>query len=252
MTLWRLEWLRLVRTRRLVAVVGVFAFFGLLGPVTARYLADILGAFGAGIEGATIELPPPTPADGFGQYVSNANQLGVLVVVIVAAGALVVDAVPEMGVFLRTRVQRSWRLLAPRLAVTTAVVAVGWTVGVALAWYETWALIGAPRAAGVVVGCLLGSAFLAFVVAVVAVVATRARSVLGTVLVSIVVLAVLPIVGVVDAIGRWLPTRLAGALPDLAGGAAAAGDFAGALVVTALLTAALVAGAIALADRREL
>ena len=74
MTLWRLEWLRLVRTRRLVALLSVYAFFGLAGPLTARYLAEILGAIGT--EGVQIQFPEPTPADGIAQFVSNASQIG--------------------------------------------------------------------------------------------------------------------------------------------------------------------------------
>ena len=46
MTLLRLEWLRLVRTRRLLALTGVYLFFGIAGPLTARYLGEIVERFG--------------------------------------------------------------------------------------------------------------------------------------------------------------------------------------------------------------
>ena len=49
------------------------------------------------------------------QYVSNVSQIGLLVAVVVAAGALAFDAKPEMGVFLRTRVSQIWDILVPRL-----------------------------------------------------------------------------------------------------------------------------------------
>ena len=78
MTLWRLEWLRLIRTKRWIALVGVFVFFGLLGPLTARYLGEIIDFAGGELEGATIEFPPPVPADGMTQFVSNAMQIGTL------------------------------------------------------------------------------------------------------------------------------------------------------------------------------
>ena len=45
MSLWRLEWLRLVRSRRLVALAGVYVFFGFVGPLTARYLGEIVERF---------------------------------------------------------------------------------------------------------------------------------------------------------------------------------------------------------------
>ena len=54
MSLWRLEWLRLTRTKRWIALVGVYLFFGLLGPFTARYMAEIISFAGGELEGATI------------------------------------------------------------------------------------------------------------------------------------------------------------------------------------------------------
>jgi ABC-2 type transport system permease protein len=156
MSLWRLEWLRLIRTKRWIALVGVFVFFGLLGPLTARYLGEIIDFAGGELEGATIEFPPPVPADGMTQFVSNAMQIGTLVAVIVAAGALAFDAIPEMGVFLRTRVESVREILVPRVVVTTGAVLAAFLVGALTAWYETWALIGAPDTGAVLAG--IGSA----------------------------------------------------------------------------------------------
>lgn len=252
MTLWRLELLRLTRTRRWVALVGVFVFFGLLGPLSARYLAEIVSFAGGELEGATIEFPPPVPADGMAQYVSNALQIGTLVAVVVAAGALAFDAVPEMGVFLRTRIDSVTRILIPRVAMTTAAVVASFVLGALTAWYMTWALIGSPDAGAVLVGLLFGVVFLVFVVALVAAVAGRASTVLGTVMVSIVVLLIMPVVSIADSIGRWLPTHLAGALGALPAGAAEAGDYVGVTVVTLVLTAALFWLAVRFSQRREL
>ena len=59
MTLWRLEWLRLIRTRRWIALVAVYLFFGLLGPIGAKYIGEILARFGGGIEVSfPIQFPP--------------------------------------------------------------------------------------------------------------------------------------------------------------------------------------------------
>ncbi|MCB1246558.1 MAG: hypothetical protein KDB69_04780, partial [Acidimicrobiia bacterium] len=84
MTLWRLEWLRFIRTRRWLAVVGVYVFFGFVSPLLARYLAEIVDLAGTGADAPVIIFPPPVPADGLAQYVSSAMQIGTLVAVIVA------------------------------------------------------------------------------------------------------------------------------------------------------------------------
>jgi ABC-2 type transport system permease protein len=218
MDLWRLERLRLTRTNRLWLLTGVYAFFGVLGPLTARYLREILTSVG-GEQFRGMEIPDPVPADGITQFVSNASQLGLLAVVVVAAGALALDAKPEIGVFLRTRVRSTWRLLVPR-AVTVTVAAVGaLVVGTAIAALLTAALIGAVDAAPLVVGTLYGAVYLAFVVSLTAAVGARASGVLTTVLVSVGILIALPIAALFPQVERWVPSELVGAIDLLVRGA---------------------------------
>jgi ABC-2 type transport system permease protein len=252
MTLWRLEWLRIWRTRRWLVVVGIFTFFGLIGPLTARYLREIVDFAGGELEGSIIEFPPPVPADGMAQFVSNATQLGTLVVVVVAAGALAFDAVPEIGVFFRSRVREVGRILAPRFFVTATVVVAAFVLGALTAWYETWVLIGPPDTGAVIAGALYGSLFFVFVVALVAAIASWAKSVLGTVMASVVLLLVMPIIGVADVVGTWLPTRLAGALGPITGRQVLPSDYFGVALLTIVLTAALLWAAVSMAARREL
>ncbi|NYI42125.1 hypothetical protein [Demequina lutea] len=249
MSPWRLEYLRLTRTKKWVALASVYIGFGLVGPLTARYIKEILSRVGSS-DGTVITVPDPTPADGMVQFVSNAAQIGTLVVVIVAAGALAFDAIPEMGVFLRTRVSPAWKILVPRVVVSFLAAAAAFLLGTGVAWYETWALIGAPPTAPVLAGAALGVAFLAFVVALTAAVAQRMRSVLGTVMTSLVVLIAMPLLGLAPAIARWLPTSLANALADLPAGGTL-NDYWPALGVSVVATILLMWAAFAWAGRRE-
>lgn len=249
MNLWRLEWLRLTRTKKWVALAGVYVAFGLIGPLTARYIKDILSRVGAS-DGAVITVPDPTPSDGMVQFVSNAAQIGTLVVVIVTAGALAFDAIPEMGVFLRTRVSPAGRILVPRLVVSFLAAAVAFVTGAGVAWYETWALIGALDPGPVLAGTALGVVFLAFVVALTAAVAQRMRKVLSTVMGSLVILVAMPLLGLAPAISRWLPTSLANALADLPAGGTMS-NYWPALGVAVVSTGLLVWLAFGWAGRRE-
>ena len=251
MTLLRLEWLRLARTKRWVALVAVYLFFGFLGPVTARYLNEILDRVGGDLEGATIVLPDPEPIDGLAQFSSNAAQIGLLVAVVVAAGALSLNARPEMAIFLRTRSAGVASLLWPRVLVSLTTIAGAFVLGALTAWYETVVLIGALPTGGVLAGIGYGVLYLAFVVMVVAAAGGRAQSVLGTVLASIVVLLVMPIVGIVDAVGTWLPSHLVGALTAIPDGAPAS-DFLGAAAVTMAAAGAAWYLAVRWASAREL
>lgn len=248
MTLWRLEWLRLVRTRRLVAVVGVYLFFGLSGPISARYLGDILGRVDT--QGVRVELPEPVPADGVAQFIGNASQIGLLVVVLVAASALAFDARREMAIFLRTRVTDLQRIVLPAYGVTTGAAVVGLVLGSLAAWYETAVLLGGLPVLRMVVGILLGALFLAFGIAVVALVAAFARGVLATAGASLAVLVALALLGNIGALGRWLPTSPSGAMVGLVSGRPYAEFLPGAAVAIVCTVLALV-GATRIGSRRE-
>jgi ABC-2 type transport system permease protein len=249
MSLWQLEWVRLVRSRRLVALAGVYVFFGLLGPVTARYMGDILERFGGDI---VVQVPDPVPADGITQFSANANQIGLLVAVMVAAGALVIDAIPEMSIFLRTRVDGVGRLLAPRLVVSFAVVGVSFLLGLLAAWYETVVLLGSVPVAHLALGALLTLVYLGFVVSLTAAIGGRLASVPATVAITVVVLLALPIFGLVDTVGRLLPSHLLGAMESLLRDTATWTDYVPAALMAPALSALLVSLAVRWTARREL
>jgi ABC-2 type transport system permease protein len=249
MSLWRLEWLRLVRTHRLVAILAVYVFFGLTGPLTARYLSAILTRFGT--QGVRIEFPPPVPADGIAQFVSNTSQIGLLVVVMVSASALAFDARREMAVFLRTRVDTPRAIVIPAYTVNAAAAVAGFVLGSLAAWYETAVLLGTLPAWPMLAGIGYGALFLVFAVAAVAAVASLARGVLAASGITLALLLALAILGNMPSIGKWLPTNLAGAIVGLVRDTNPA-DQLPAAVVTAVLSVALLTLAVRLSARREL
>jgi ABC-2 type transport system permease protein len=248
MTLWRLEWLRLVRTRRLLALVGGFLFYGLIGPVLAHYLPQIVNKAGGRIK---VTLPPTVPADGVTQYLSNASQIGMLVVAFVAAAALSVDARKEMAVFLRSRVATPGKVILPAFVVNSAVASAAFVVGTLAAWYETLALLGHVPAAAMLEGMGLGILFFTFVVALTALVAALSRSVLATAGLTLVTLILLGLIGQATHSQTWLPTLLLNALDGLLHGTAP-GHYLRASAVTVVAGVAALAGAVRLSARREL
>jgi ABC-2 type transport system permease protein len=249
MSLWHLEWLRLTRTRRLVALLGVYVFFGFTGPLTARYLGEIIGSMNT--DGVRVELPDPTPADGIAQFAGNVSQLGLLVVVLVAASALAFDARREMAVFLRTRITGVRAVVVPAYTVTTGAAVAALLLGSLAAWYETGVLLGPLPVARMLAGIGFGAVFIAFVVAAVALAAALVRGVLAAAGITLAVLLTMAIAGGVEGVGRWLPTTLSGALAGLVGGRAT-GFYLPATAVTVACTAAALAGAIILGRHREL
>jgi ABC-2 type transport system permease protein len=235
MNLWRLEWIRLTRTRRWVALVGVYLLFGFLGPLTARYMAEIIESVGGGLE---VIAPQPVAADGLATYVSNVSQIGLMVSVGVAAAAFVFDANPQMGIFLRTRVTNMRHIVGPRYVVMTAAVMASFAIGSVAALYESIVLMGSLPIDAWAWGTVLECLYLAFAMALVAAIAGKLRSVIVVAIVAIGILLIFPLVGLIPGVSEWLPSHLVGALEALALGASL-GDYLGSVVVTVVLTAGL-------------
>jgi ABC-2 type transport system permease protein len=247
MTLWRVEVLRLWRTGRIWIIVGIYVLFGVIGPLGARYLPEILERFGGGVE---VVVPEPTALDGMGQFASNAGQLGLLAVLAVAAAALAFDARPQWAAFLRTRTSSVRALVVPRVVASTLAAAVGLAVGSVVAAVLTGLLIAPVPVGDLLLGIVLGALYLAFAVAVVAVASSIATQTMSAVLLAVGVLLVLPIVQLVPAVEDWVPSRLLGATTALMAGASP-GDLLPAVVVTLVLVPVLVVVAERRLDRRE-
>jgi ABC-2 type transport system permease protein len=74
-----------LKTYRFLIVAGVFLFFGLSTPLLIKYLPELLKLAG---EDMIIELPPPTALQAVQEYAGTILQVGILVVVLVAMGAV--------------------------------------------------------------------------------------------------------------------------------------------------------------------
>lgn len=247
MSIWRLEWLRLIRTPRAISLGAMYVGFGLLEPVLTKYQSAIFSRVGGGVK---IDFPPATPAAGISSYVSELSGIGLIVVVVVAAGAFAFDARHGVATFLRTRVTSTWQLVTPRFAASAAAAAIAYLLGTLAAWYETELLIGSLPVGGMIAGIICGCMYLAFAAAVTAFAASVVRGTLATVGVALAVLLLLPIAGLFGAIHDWLPSTLVNAPVDLLTGASLP-HFLPALGVTAAATVALLALAVVRLRTRE-
>lgn len=236
MTIWRLERLRLVRSPRGLSLAGVYVFFGLLGPVLAKYMKQLTEHMSGNVK---VVVPDPTPKDGMLNYLNQTSQTGLIVVVVIAAGALAIDNRRGLATFYRTRCTSVGAIVWPRYLMNAAAAALANLLGTACCWYGTALLLGSVPVGGVFAGLLCGTAYLAFAVAVVAYAGSLARGTLGTIGVSLAFLLALPILGLVGTVHPWLPTTLVNAPVDLLGTGSLA-DFARALAVTAAATPLLV------------
>ena len=73
-----------LRTHRIFIVAGVFLVFGLITPIMVKSLPELIKMAGE----LDFVLPPPTAVQSLGEYTSTIVQLGVLIIVLIAMGAI--------------------------------------------------------------------------------------------------------------------------------------------------------------------
>lgn len=78
------EALESFRTHKLLIVLAVFAVLGVISPVAAKMLPEILAAMP--MEGMTLVLPTPTRLDAWSQFNKNVSQMGLVVLLLVLSG----------------------------------------------------------------------------------------------------------------------------------------------------------------------
>lgn len=84
-TLIKMQWTLLWRTQRLLILLGLGAFLGLLSAITARYMPEIL-AFVLASEGLDqIPLPEATVLEAYAQLIGNLSQLFMMVLLFIFA-----------------------------------------------------------------------------------------------------------------------------------------------------------------------
>ncbi len=215
MTRWTLEWLRLIRTKRWLAILGIFVLLGVLAPVTAYFLPRLVPATTGSIR---IQVFPPHPYDGITYYVDNALALGVFVAIIAAVSPFTVDAHRGLSLFYRSRVPNAGKLIIPKYLVILAATVVSFMVGLLLCWGESSLVLGHVSLGRVLVGSILSCTYISFALALALALCTLVRAVLPALGFTVAFLLVIPFLGASSLAARWIPSNLIGSVGAIAGG----------------------------------
>jgi ABC-2 type transport system permease protein len=252
MSLWRLELLRLLRTRRWIALAAVYLVLGFGEPLATYYLGQLLQGSTGGDTYIHVTVTTPHPADAMAAYFSNITTLGTLVSVVVAGLAFSVRANPPLAAVYLTHVPNRTTLLLPRLVTVAVATALAAAVGGGAAAYETAVLIGAPPAGATATGVLLSALGAVFAVAVTFLAACLLRGQVAAIAVGLaVVFVAVPFADLIPGVRHVGPNAFTN-LPAMLQTMTWRTDDTWSTVITGLLALACVAGGLWRARRWEL
>jgi ABC-2 type transport system permease protein len=209
-TLLRKELREQWRSHRLLVVAAVLTAVGILGPLTARYMSELLGSIPGTPEGLEAVLPPPTADLAIGELTENLAQFGLILALLVPMAAVVGEkASGTAALTLSKPVSRAAFLAAKLLALL-----VTFTLGVSLAVGAGYAYTGMLFEWLPIGGfALLGATVLLYLFAYASLAllaSTLMRSQLAAAGLAFGLALALGLVGTIPAVGAYLPSALLG------------------------------------------
>lgn len=240
-----------VRTLRLVVLAIVFALFGILSPLTARYLPDLIKTLGGDQLGISITVPTPVLADAVDQLLKNVSQFGILAAILLSMGAVAIEKDRGTAAFVLSKpASRAAFLAAKIVAIALDLFLAVAAAGITGFGYTAY-LFRAPAPDGYAAMCLLLWLSLVVYASLTFLGSTLTRSAAAGAGIGFAFLVVTGIVGAVPTIGRFMPGGLMG--PARAFGLGIApGDVLGPIVVNVVFVAILAAASLAAFRRQEL
>lgn len=143
-----------VRTWRIWVIPGMLVFFAITSPLVALVTPRLLASLASSTPGVLIQLPDPTAADAYGQFLKSLSQIVIIAVIIAGAGIVSSERSSGTAILVLTKpVSRTAFVLAKlvstlTLVVTFTVIATLLCVAVARAIFPASALGPLFRAIG--------------------------------------------------------------------------------------------------------
>ena len=238
------------RTRRLPVVVVLFLVVGVVSPLTARYLPQIL-ELSLGDQ-LPVALPVPTAADALGQLQKNLGQLGALAAIALAMGSVAGELDRGTAALVLAQPATRGAFLGAKVIAIAAVLAIGMVAATVVGWLYTAILFEPLPIGGWIAMAVLSWLALMAWAALTFLASAATGSTTAAAGIGFVALVVVSLVSIVPAIGRLLPSGLSPPAIELASGTSVA-DPAGALTAVigtvVLIGAAVIAAQVAFRGR---
>jgi ABC-2 type transport system permease protein len=198
-----------LRTNRLLAVTAVFVVFGIISPLTDRYLKQILDTVGGQSAGMSFTVPAPSLAGASTQILKNLSQFGIICALLLAMGSVAWEKERGTAGMILTKPASRAAFLAAKLIAIAITLGIGTVLGCGFAYAYVTLLYPATFGIGgyVAMALLLWWMLVAFA-AITVLGSSLTRSAIAAAGIGLVSLLVLGIVAALPVVGDYMPVSL--------------------------------------------
>ena len=205
-----------LRTNRLIAVAAVFVLFGIIGPLTDRYMKELIDAIGSQSGGFTIQVPPPSLDGAATQILKNLSQFGIICALLLAMGSVAWEKERGTAGMVLTKPASRAAFLGAKLVAISLTLGFAVLLGTGFGYLYTLLLYPSVfPLGGYVAMALLMWWMLVIFAAITLLGSTLTRSAIAAAGVGLVALIVFGILGALPVVGDFMPSSLGGPALDL-------------------------------------
>jgi len=117
------ELLEYLRSKKLISILLIFAFFGIVSPLTAYYIPEIM-AYVAKNQNIKIELPPPAYQDAIAQYIKNVSQMCVFILILMTMGIVSNEKEKGTAIFVLVKPVKRYNFVLSKLTALIIILAI--------------------------------------------------------------------------------------------------------------------------------
>jgi len=246
----RKEFMENLRTYRFLIMLAVFAAFGLMSPLVAKMLPDLLS--GVDMGGLVVQIPESTAFDSWTQFFKNNGQMGMLVLIIVFCGITANEFTKSTLIPVVTKGMSRRTIILAKATVSVAIWTVSYAVSLGVTWAYTvyfWGYAPLPNAALAFISLWL---FGVLMIVLLVLGGICLGNIYGALLFSGGAVIVMALVGIAPQAAKYNPISLAGSTVNLLNSSQPISDFIPALLIcTGLVVVGLVASLL-IFDRKQL
>lgn len=205
------------RTMRLGILVIVYLVFGILSPVLARYMPELITGM-LPPDQVPLRLPTPTTADAIDQFLKNVGGTLTIAAVLISMGMIVSEKERGTAGFILTKPAGRGAFVGAKLTALAATLALALAIsGVAAYAYTVWLFEPLPVAgfAAMVVLAWLAQLSIASITLLASAVV---RSVVAAGAMGFAAYAILAMLSALPTVGAYLPAGLQSAAGEVAFG----------------------------------
>jgi ABC-2 type transport system permease protein len=199
-----------LRTNRFVAVAAVFVLFGIVGPLTDRYMKELIDAVGSQSGGFTIQVPGPSLDGAAAQILKNMSQFGIICALLLAMGSVAWEKERGTAAMILTKPASRAAFLAAKLAAIALTLGFAVVLGCGSAYVYTLVLYPTvfPLGGYVAMALIMWWTCLTFA-AITMLGSTVTKSAIAAAGIGLLALLVFGVLAALPVIGDYSPTSLA-------------------------------------------